>query len=188
MPRIRFEVNKLSSGKLAYQGGRACMDPDALLNLLAEDALTQAKWILRAGVVALLIEQLVMLELFGGCTLNMYDLRVPADIYAGLDRYTANRQPDGTVEDVPFVKPPRGYPPSPQPFPLELLTVTDKQRAALKQLRGTKAPKPLARLVQRMRDRWTRSPPVFILATHEAEPAATGGPSTKETEHLQRVP
>eukprot|EP00919_Chromeraceae_sp_WS-2016_P069386 GHVR01164488.1.p3 GENE.GHVR01164488.1~~GHVR01164488.1.p3 ORF type:complete len:105 (+),score=26.38 GHVR01164488.1:2-316(+) len=45
-----------------------------------------SEWILRTAVCAHLFEQLLMLELYGGCSTNIQELYVPDDVYKGLDR------------------------------------------------------------------------------------------------------
>lgn len=72
MPNIEWETNGTVE-KPRYRGGWAFMDPDALHAILAKSVLTQANWILRSGVISMILEQLVMLEIFGGCTLNIYE-------------------------------------------------------------------------------------------------------------------
>eukprot|EP00920_Eleutheroschizon_duboscqi_P013642 GHVT01032010.1.p1 GENE.GHVT01032010.1~~GHVT01032010.1.p1 ORF type:complete len:371 (+),score=29.67 GHVT01032010.1:206-1318(+) len=103
-------------------------------------------------------------------------MRVTADVYAGLDQVTKVRQRDNVLFTATFVRPPKGYPYSSTPFPLKALTVTDKARSRLKALRGAKASTSLARLAQRMLDRWTKSPPVFssVDCSSDREEATSG--------------
>lgn len=149
------------------------MDPDAMHGVLAENVLTQANWILRSGAVCMILEQLVMCELFGGCTLNIYEWKV----YRGLEEATRHRQRDNLISPATLVRPPKGYPRSPSPFPLEVLTVTDEAMRKLKEVQGPKEATPLTRLVQRMLDRWARNPPVFdaVDCSSDREPDTTRG-------------
>ena len=51
-----------------------------------EEVQKQSKWVLRMNTCAFLVEQLRIMELFGGCTVNLQDIFVPAVVYHALER------------------------------------------------------------------------------------------------------
>eukprot|EP00919_Chromeraceae_sp_WS-2016_P074175 GHVR01175475.1.p1 GENE.GHVR01175475.1~~GHVR01175475.1.p1 ORF type:complete len:364 (+),score=47.64 GHVR01175475.1:900-1991(+) len=174
MPNIEWEPNGTVE-KPRFRGGWAFMDPYALHNILADSVYTQANWILRSGVISLILEQLVMLELFGGCTLNIHELKVTAEVYAGLNQVTKAWQRDNVISPATLVKPPRGYPYSTLPFPAQVLTVSDKTRNKLKELRGAQEATSLAHLAQRMMDRWIRRPAALVTTDRDRETEIASG-------------
>eukprot|EP00918_Siedleckia_nematoides_P093506 GHVU01205253.1.p1 GENE.GHVU01205253.1~~GHVU01205253.1.p1 ORF type:complete len:158 (-),score=17.59 GHVU01205253.1:227-700(-) len=78
-------------------------------------------WVLRFNLCAMLYEQLLMLELYGGCTLNVDEIVVSHDVYRGLEQLVASSafEQKGGVRDPPSHAPPGGIPMRPEPMPLE---------------------------------------------------------------------
>lgn len=103
-------------GSAAYGGNTLYVDPHAFLEALYRTIKQFLQWVLRMNLCAMLYEQLLMLELYEGCTLYVDEIVVPHDMYQGLERLVATSafmQKDG-VRDPPTHAPPGGIPVRPR--------------------------------------------------------------------------
>jgi hypothetical protein len=176
LPNIKWEVNDRYEGEWAY------LDPHALYEVLVQPVHTQCDWVRRHGAVALIWEQLVMLESYGSCSLNVQELYVPADVGNRLEQLTKARQPDNAVPGSRS-RPPGGYPRSPKTFPMDIRTVTSGSVAHFAGVKGSQKQVMLYDLARKMRQRWDSRPPVqFVL------PLAADNSDTREEPEEEEVP
>lgn len=86
---------------------------------------------------ALLCEQLRIMELFGGCTINVQEIFVPAVVYHALEKVMRVTVPGRDEIISGKVRPPLGCVWSPQPFPDGKRTVKHHRgKNYCKELRG----------------------------------------------------
>lgn len=197
-PREEFweTDNRRWEGSALYTGDTMYLDPYAFLEPLYRPVTRFSEWVLRMNLCALLYEQLLMLELYGGCTLNVDEIVVPHNVYRGLERLvgTTAFMQEGGVRDPPTRAPPGGIPASPDPMPVEDVMVTPERVRRIQQ----SAPQgngewPLAVLAQTMRRRGRGLRPMgYILTTADLpsppEPAAQGESEEEEPEEPKRKP
>eukprot|EP00920_Eleutheroschizon_duboscqi_P007311 GHVT01016806.1.p2 GENE.GHVT01016806.1~~GHVT01016806.1.p2 ORF type:complete len:146 (+),score=19.42 GHVT01016806.1:368-805(+) len=112
-------------GSLAYKGDRFYVDPYGLLAGLTRIVQRYSGWVLRINLCALLLEQLAMLEMYGGCTLSVHE------VYLGLERALEVVPSTRTTLLAPMTMPPTGLPTRPVPMPVRDHYVTPDQRAAI---------------------------------------------------------
>eukprot|EP00919_Chromeraceae_sp_WS-2016_P045762 GHVR01108893.1.p1 GENE.GHVR01108893.1~~GHVR01108893.1.p1 ORF type:complete len:132 (-),score=15.97 GHVR01108893.1:328-723(-) len=73
-------------GSLAYKGDRFVIDPHSMLQVLYRLVRQHSDWVLQTNLCSVLLEQLAMLQFYGGSTLNVDEIIVPEHVYRGLER------------------------------------------------------------------------------------------------------
>eukprot|EP00919_Chromeraceae_sp_WS-2016_P026972 GHVR01064175.1.p1 GENE.GHVR01064175.1~~GHVR01064175.1.p1 ORF type:complete len:183 (+),score=16.37 GHVR01064175.1:250-798(+) len=75
----------LWEGSAAYRGDWLYMDTYGFLKALRRRVCRYSDWVICMNLCRFLLEQLVMLELYGGSTINIDEIIVPDDMHRGLE-------------------------------------------------------------------------------------------------------
>lgn len=104
MERVQWE------GSLAYKGDRYTVDPYTFLPIFAKPSRRNGDWVLRMNIMQMLLDQLAMLQLYGGCTLNVDEVIVPGYVYDGLAQLLLTDPALRPIRLPPTQLPPPGIP------------------------------------------------------------------------------
>eukprot|EP00920_Eleutheroschizon_duboscqi_P003776 GHVT01008782.1.p1 GENE.GHVT01008782.1~~GHVT01008782.1.p1 ORF type:complete len:293 (+),score=-7.41 GHVT01008782.1:110-880(+) len=149
-------VNITWDGGPVYKCETSFLDPYVLMLVLTEKITLTSKWVLRMNACAFAYEQLRMLEVYGGCTINIQELLVPEEVYYGLKRLLDVRLRGGAISTPSEDRPPVGYVKSPHPFPTESRTVKEARKQILLDGKGGDKSTSLGPLARRMEQRFHR--------------------------------
>eukprot|EP00918_Siedleckia_nematoides_P029280 GHVU01063144.1.p1 GENE.GHVU01063144.1~~GHVU01063144.1.p1 ORF type:complete len:885 (-),score=122.23 GHVU01063144.1:525-3179(-) len=142
---------RITEGVLGYRGERMAVDTHLFLSMLMDKITQRSHWVLRMSVCAHLLEQLRMLELYGGSSTNIQEVYVPKVVFDGLDRIvSATRMRVKDVVGPATHEPLACYVRGPTSIPESARAIPEDERAKL--MRGTGGDKPirLAQLARRM--------------------------------------
>eukprot|EP00918_Siedleckia_nematoides_P107837 GHVU01235229.1.p1 GENE.GHVU01235229.1~~GHVU01235229.1.p1 ORF type:complete len:161 (+),score=20.07 GHVU01235229.1:1-483(+) len=123
------------------------------MHMLMEVITRPSQWVLRMNVCAHLVEQLRMLEIYGGCSTNIQELFVPTSVYKGLDKMLDTRVRLGDVSGPATHEPLASYVRAPSNWPESDRVISEKDRKKLNEGEGGDKPVRLAHLARRMLNR-----------------------------------
>eukprot|EP00919_Chromeraceae_sp_WS-2016_P039373 GHVR01093901.1.p1 GENE.GHVR01093901.1~~GHVR01093901.1.p1 ORF type:complete len:188 (-),score=22.42 GHVR01093901.1:126-689(-) len=146
---------RVYEGIPTYKGEKLYIDPYVYMMMLMERITRPSQWILRMSICAHLYEQLRMLEVYGGCTINLQELYVPTAVYYGLEKMLAMRLREAEIVTPATKEPSTGYVKSPTTLPEAARMVKEAKRIQLDAGKGGDRPKCLAHLARRMNKRFT---------------------------------